>query len=484
MAAGSLVAGVDASTQATKVVVVDPASGRVLATGRARHTVSGTGGARETDPRQWWRALRTALAATGLARDIGAIAIGGQQHGLVVLDALGRPLRKAMLWNDTRSADDARRLVRLLGAGTWAARVGSRPVASFTVTKWAWLRRVEPDVARATAAIRLPHDYLTELLTGRGVTDRGDASGTGWYSTADERYAEDILGAPGVELQAELLPAVLGPREVAGEVRGKAARELGLRDGVVVGPGTGDNAAAAMGLGLGVGQAALSLGTSGTVFAVSARRPDDASGTVAGFADAGGRFLPLAATLNCTLAVDRMASLLRLRREDVEPAGRRGRAALLRRRTDTGPASRGRHAHRAARRHDAATDADGQLRGRGCLAHRCPRRGGRAMRRRRPGGAADGGRRWRPRSGVARGHRSVVGSRAAHPRRTGAGGTGGGGAGGGGLARGGTGAVARRWDTSAGTRIAAVPRDEERLARIRAVLGAVTRAPAFSRPDA
>lgn len=321
MAVGPLVAGVDSSTQATKLVIVDPTSGKVVGTTRARHTVTGEGGARETDPRQWWRALRSVIAASGHASDIGAIAIGGQQHGLVVLDERRRPLRKAMLWNDTRSGEDARRLVRLLGADTWAARVGSRPVASLTVTKWAWLRRREPDVARAVAAIRLPHDFLTEALTGRGVTDRGDVSGTGWWSSADEAYAADILALPGVAIPEALLPAVLGPAERAGEIASGAARELGLRPGVVVGPGTGDNMAAALGLGLGIGQAAVSLGTSGTVFAVSGRRPDDASGIVAGFADASGRFLPLACTLNCTVAVDRVAGWLRLRREDVEPSG-------------------------------------------------------------------------------------------------------------------------------------------------------------------
>ena len=484
MAAGSLVAGVDASTQGTKVVIVDPVSGRLLATGRARHSVSGTGGARERHPRQWWRALRSALAATGLAADVGAIAIGGQQHGLVVLDARGRPLRKAMLWNDTRSAEDARRLVALLGAGTWAARVGSRPVASFTVTKSAWLRRVEPDIAAATAAVRLPHDYLTELLTGRGVTDRGDASGTGWYSTADERYAEDILGMPGVELRAALLPNVLGPREVAGEVRGRVARELGLREGVVVGPGTGDNAAAAMGLGLGVGQAALSLGTSGTVFAVSARRPDDASGTVAGFADADGRFLPLAATLNCTLAVDRMASLLRLRREDVAPAGAvvvlpyfggertpdlpHAAATLTGLRPDTTPQQllMATYEGAAASLIDAL-DAVGEQSGGGDPAAPLMVVGGGAR-----------GQVWRDVIARLSGRELLVPDaqelvalgaavqanavwRGEDPV-----------------------AVARRWATSAGTRIEAVPRDEARLARIRSVLGAVRRAPAFSRPDA
>jgi xylulokinase len=256
-----------------------------------------------------------------VAGEIRALSVAGQQHGLVVLDPAGRPLRPSMLWNDTRSAADAAALVERLGAMGWADRTGSVPLASFTVTKWAWLRRNEPSAAAAAAAVRLPHDFLTERLTGAAVTDRGDASGGGWWSTADGRYDETILGLPGVELDPALLPDVLPPFEAAGKVRAAVADELGLTLDAVVGPGTGDNMGAALGLGLVPGQPALSLGTSGTVFAVSERRPADPTGVVAGFADATGRFLPLACTLNCTLAVDQVAGWLGLDRDQVEPSG-------------------------------------------------------------------------------------------------------------------------------------------------------------------
>ena len=316
-----LIAGVDSSTQATKVLLVDPDTGRIVATGRASHAVTGEDGARETDPRAWWSALREALAATGRAGDIEAIAIGGQQHGLVTLGSDGEPLRPAMLWNDTRSAPQAAALAESVGPERLAERVGSRPVASFTVTKWAWLREHEPAIADATSAVRLPHDYLTERLTGGAVTDRGDASGTGWWSTSDGTYASDILDLPMVGLDPARLPRVLAPDEQAGTVTSAAAAELGLRPGIPVGPGTGDNLAAALGLGLGRGQVVLSLGTSGTAFTVSDRRPADPTGIVAGFADATGRFLPLACTLNCTQAVDRVAALFGLDRDDVAPSG-------------------------------------------------------------------------------------------------------------------------------------------------------------------
>ncbi|MFR9797855.1 xylulokinase [Streptomyces sp. MS06] len=316
-AEGPLVVGVDTSTQSTKALVVDVATGQVVAGGQAPHTVS-SGAGRESDPRQWWEALCEALRQCGdAAHEAAAVSIGGQQHGLVTLDERGEPVRPALLWNDVRSAPQARRLTEELGGpGAWAERTGSVPAASFTVTKWAWLAEHEPEAARATKAVRLPHDYLTERLTGQGTTDRGDASGTGWWASGTEAYAPEILDRVG--LDSALLPRVVRPGEVAGTVRDR--HDLPFSTGTLVAAGTGDNAAAALGLGLLPGVPVMSLGTSGTVYAVSRRRPADPTGTVAGFADARGDWLPLACTLNCTLAVDRIAALLHLDREAVEPA--------------------------------------------------------------------------------------------------------------------------------------------------------------------
>lgn len=315
-----LVAGVDCSTQSTKVVLVDPENGSIVAQGQAPHSVTGEGGARETDPEVWWSALGSALAETGRARDVGAISVAGQQHGLVVLAADGRALRPATLWNDTRSAPDAERLVELLGGPEDAARrLGSVPVASFTATSWMWLRRVEPAMAERTRHVRLPHDYMTERLCGDGVSDRGDASGTAWWSPLCESYDDALLEL--IALDRDALPRVLGPREPAGTVTDDAASALGIARGVRVACGTGDNMAAALGLGVGPGVPVVSLGTSGTAFAVSTTPTADPSGVVAGFADATGRFLPLACTLNCTLAIDRIASWLGLERDAVEDGG-------------------------------------------------------------------------------------------------------------------------------------------------------------------
>ncbi|MFE6666192.1 xylulokinase [Streptomyces sp. NPDC057697] len=324
----TVVIGVDSSTQSTKAVFVDAASGRLLAVGRAPHVVSGTAGARESDPELWWRALRAAVAA-GLeesgaaASSVAGIAVAGQQHGLVVLDRSGRPLRPAMLWNDTRSAPQAAALTEELGGpDAWTARTGSVPVAAVTASKWRWLRENEPDTTASAAAVRLPHDFLTERLAGVAVTDPGDASGTGWYSTATGAYDPVLLELLG--LDAALLPEVAGTGgTLVGPLTAEAAEALGLPATTAVAAGTGDNMSAAVGLGLGgaglLDHPVLSLGTSGTVFAASRARP--ASPALSGFAATDGTYLPLACTLNCTLAVDKVAALLGLDRDDASPGG-------------------------------------------------------------------------------------------------------------------------------------------------------------------
>ncbi|WUW20939.1 xylulokinase [Streptomyces sp. NBC_01463] len=323
----SAVIGVDSSTQSTKAVVVDAATGRLLAVGRAPHTVTGRGGARESDPGQWWQALCTAVAAalaeSGLdPAAVTGIAVAGQQHGLVTLDADGDPVRPALLWNDTRSAPQAAALTAALGRDAWLERTGSVPVASMTAAKWMWLRENEPAAAAATAAVRLPHDFLTERLSGAAVTDPGDASGTCWYDPATHAYDPELLALTG--MRTDLLSTVAATgATVAGHLTALAAAALGLPEGIPVAAGTGDNMAAAVGLGLGaeglLDHPVVSLGTSGTVFAATRNRPHSA--LLAGFAAADGTRLPLGCTLNCTLAVDKVAALLGLDREDAAPGG-------------------------------------------------------------------------------------------------------------------------------------------------------------------
>src|SRR3954453_14614129 len=211
----TLVAGVDSSTQSCKVVVRDAENGALVREGRAPHP-EGT----EVDPAAWAAALRTAIGEGGGPPDVAAVAVGGQQHGMVCLDDDGEVVRPALLWNDTRSARAATDLIAELGGGqAWADGVGLVPVASFTVTKLRWLAEHEPENAARTAAVCLPHDWLTWLLAGKPgldglVTDRGDASGTGYWSAATGEYRLDLLErAFG---STPVLPQGLGPPERAG----------------------------------------------------------------------------------------------------------------------------------------------------------------------------------------------------------------------------------------------------------------------------
>jgi len=295
-----LVAGVDSSTQSTKIELRDAHSGERAGFATAPHPPTHPPRS-EQDPAAWWAALESCWDQLGRPT-VAAIAVAGQQHGMVALDAAGEVIRPAKLWNDTESAPDAGWLVKQLdrGATAWAEACGSVPVAAFTVTKLSWLHRSEPDHWARLARVLLPHDWLTWRLTGRFITDRGDASGTGYWSPDEGAYRWDLLGiVDGDRDWYTVVPEVLGPLD-----------DAGVWHAAVVAPGTGDNMAAALGLGVRPGDVVISLGTSGTVYAVSEQPTADATGAVAGFADATGRFLPLVCTLNATKVTDAVAGLL------------------------------------------------------------------------------------------------------------------------------------------------------------------------------
>lgn len=323
------VAGVDSSTQSCKIVICDPASGKIIREGRASHPEGS-----EVDTQAWWNAFLEAVRAAGGLDDVRALSVGGQQHGMVCLDSQGEVIRPALLWNDTRSAGAAEELTcergdgdREAGARWWAQATGLVPVASFTVTKLRWLADNEPENARKIAAICLPHDWLSWKIRGgfetvglEGLcTDRSDASGTGYMDRADAVYRREIL-AQALRISVEeaegiILPKICEPREAMG--CGDLAQGWGE---IAIGPGCGDNAGAALGVGLGVGQALLSLGTSGVVAVVSETPVEDPSGQVAGFADASGHWLPLACTLNASRILDAVGAMSGLGYEELDEA--------------------------------------------------------------------------------------------------------------------------------------------------------------------
>jgi xylulokinase len=301
----TLVAGIDSSTQSCKVLVCDADTGEVVREGRAGHP-DGT----EIAPAAWESAAEAAIAVAGGFDDVEAVAVGAQQHGMVCLDAAGRVVRPALLWHDLRSADAACALVEELG-GTraWAQAVGVMPLAAITVAKLRWLADNEPHHADRTAAVCLPHDWLTWRLRGDTsiatlTTDRSDASGTGYFDAVSDNYRFDLLELAMHGRRPEL-PTVLGPSDST------------TGGGRTFGAGLGDNAAAALGLGAEEGDVIVSIGTSGVVTAVAADPVVDEDGFVADFADGTGRYLPLVCTLNSARVLDAAARMLGVDHEEL-----------------------------------------------------------------------------------------------------------------------------------------------------------------------
>lgn len=313
MTALPVVAGIDSSTQSCTVLLLD-LDGGIVAVGSAPHPPV-TPPRSEQDPAAWWDALvlafRRALALAGPGVEVRAVSVAAQCHGLVVLDEHGAVIRPAKLWNDTTSSPELRELVERIGSTTLVDTIGTLPTAAFTLSKVAWLSAHEPHHFERVATMLLPHDYLTFRLTGRRVTDRSEASGTGYYDAARGEYLFDHLRAIDPDVPWEtMVPEVLAPDEAAGLLLPEVADELRLGRDVVVAVGGGDQHASALGLGIAPGDVVYSIGTSGVVFTVSDSPVRDYEGRIDGVADMTGRFLPLVSTLNAAKVTDAFARVL------------------------------------------------------------------------------------------------------------------------------------------------------------------------------
>ncbi|MER7760261.1 FGGY family carbohydrate kinase [Streptomyces sp. NPDC097619] len=297
-----IVAGLDSSSAFTRIVVCDTDTGAVLRQGYAPHPQpEGESRPYETDPQSWLLSLGEA-AGGGLLEGVQAIGVSAQQHALLPLDSAGNLVRPALVGNDKRAQVAALELVDALGGREgWAEAVGSVPQPAQPVAKLAWLARTEPEAARRTAMLMQPHDWLVWQLLGRPArrtTDRGAASGTGYWSPATGSYRPDL-----VELalgHRAVLPEVLGPAEAAGTTP----------EGLLISAGTGETMAAALGLGLAPGDAVVSLGASGSVMAVHHEALTEPSGTITSLADAAGLHLPVVYTSNAVRALRGTAELL------------------------------------------------------------------------------------------------------------------------------------------------------------------------------
>src|ERR1700674_1262257 len=295
-----MVLGIDCAATATTVELRDVDDGKVFASGRAVHP-AGDRPSTEQDPSIWWQGVVDARHQAGGALGVAAVGVAAQQQGVVLLDVNDKVLGPATLAEDPRAEGDVAELLAALGdAADWAIAVGSVPDASFPIAKLAHLKRAEPRRFASIANVLAPHDWLTFRLSRRFVTDRGDASGSGYWSPRENAWRIDLLTLiDDTKDWSTCLPRVAGPSDAAGD-----------REGVLIAAGTGETMSAALGVALEPRDLIIVLDGGITIGTVRERPTEDATGTVAGFADATGRFLPQVRLRNGINVTDVVARVL------------------------------------------------------------------------------------------------------------------------------------------------------------------------------
>jgi xylulokinase len=284
------VLGLDVSTTATKAILVDE-GGAVVATGTAEYGVSiPQPGWSEQDPGLWWEGTRRAIA-TALAHanvppaEVRAVGLTGQMHGAVLLSAAGEVLRPAILWNDQRTGEECDLIRERIGLERLVFITGNDAMTGFTAPKLLWVQRHEPAVWERTAHVLLPKDYVRYRLTGEFAMDKADGSGTQLFDLVARDWSSEMLSA--LEIGPSRMPPTFEGPAVTGSVSAAAADASGLRAGTPVVAGGGDQSANAVGLGaVARGVVALSLGTSGVVFAATDAPLHDPLGRVHAFCHA------------------------------------------------------------------------------------------------------------------------------------------------------------------------------------------------------
>ena len=285
-----LVLGIDVSTTATKAVLIDE-HGAVAAIGVAEYGYEvPQPGWSEQDPALWWTggqaAIRAALSAAGVdGSAVAAVGLTGQMHGAILLDAADRVVRPAILWNDQRTARECRLIRDAVGAQRLIDITGNDALTGFTAPKLVWVRDHEPDAWAATRHVLLPKDYLRLCLTGEHAMDKADGSGTILFDLAARDWSPEVLDA--LRIARSLMPPTFEGPVVTGAVSATAAVATGLLAGTPVVAGGGDQSANAVGVGaVAPGVVALSLGTSGVVFASTTEPLHEEHGRVHAFCHA------------------------------------------------------------------------------------------------------------------------------------------------------------------------------------------------------
>ena len=330
--------GIDSGTQSTKTIALDLDTGELLASAAQGYgLIEGLPpGHLEQDPKEWIDAVdktvAEVLAALGTRKDeVKAIGVSGQQHGFVPLDKKGNVIRPAKLWCDTSTADQCQQFEdKFGGAAELIKMAGNTMLPGYTAPKILWLKQNEPRNYKALESVLLPHDYVNFHLTGERGMEYGDASGTGLMDVRTKTWCEPLIDFIDPEL-AGALPPLASSRRAFGLLRENLRAQWGLPNEVVVSAGGGDNMMGAIGTGnVQPGVVTVSLGTSGTVYAFADKPVIDPEGEIAAFCDSTDRWLPLACTMNVTVATEQARKMFGWTHDQLEknvasaPAGAGG----------------------------------------------------------------------------------------------------------------------------------------------------------------
>ena len=280
--------GIDIGTSEVKALLLNEFHVIVGNAGAALDISRPHPGHSEQQPKDWWTATQSALAVLRSAQPkdyaaVEAIGLSGQMHGAVLLDGNNEVLRPAILWNDTRASLECEQMLQELPALPQLA--GSLVMPGFTAPKLRWLATHEPSVFNRVAKVLLPKDYVRFMLTDDFATDMSDASGTAWLDVEKRDWSDALLGLTGMTRQH--MPRLVEGSQASGVLSAASAKQLGLKPGIVVAGGGGDNAASAVGMGaVNAGQGFLSLGTSGVLFVVTPRYQPNATSATHAFCHA------------------------------------------------------------------------------------------------------------------------------------------------------------------------------------------------------
>ena len=325
MSADQLFLGIDSGTQGTKVIVFSTKQKKVISEGYASHNlIENDEGKKEQEP-SWWiaastKAITKALEGVGSSKDVKAIGVSGQQHGMTPLDAEDHVIRPAKLWCDTETVTQCEEITQKVGGPEKVVDIiGNSIAAGFTAPKILWIKQNEPENYQRLAKVLLPHDYINYWLTGEKKTEYGDASGTAYFDVKNRTWAPSILQA--IDDSGKLigcLPELIDSQDPIGTITLEISRQFQLSPDVIVSSGGGDNMMGAIGTGnVFPGVVTTSLGTSGTIYSCADKPIIDPKGELAAFCSSSGHWLPLVCTMNVTVSTELTRTLLGLDIEDM-----------------------------------------------------------------------------------------------------------------------------------------------------------------------